>query len=303
MAAEWPPRPGHFVDRTRIIVVLAAPFVVLTLATLTSWPWRALKLPGVIGTLTPPGIFLMALVVAGAMYALQRRLPLGMVTWVPAGQGAVVLLTTSFVADATEAFVGIAIIIAYVLIYLIVLGLAMVVAGTSTPLAISFVAFFVLTQASRFPLFGVDAQYPISGSSAFTIIAFFVALAEIVLLAWLARRLIEAPDEEASKITLWIVIFVFAHGLIAGWEEPLLRGEFSVVEILEQFFRWFILAGIQMGMAWGLLRLRNSWSSEPHWAEPKPERPPATPKEKAAEIPIEATIIESSEPRRRRRQP
>ena len=180
--------------------MLGAPFAVLVLATLSAWPWRALQLPGMIGTLTPPSIFFMAIVVAGAMYALQRRLPLGMVTWVPAGQGAIVLLTTSFVADTTEPFVGIAIIIAYVLIYLIVLGIAMVVAGTSTPLAIAFVAFFVLTQATRFPLYGVDAPSPISASMLLTIVVSFVSFSEVVLLAWLARRLIEAPDADARKI-------------------------------------------------------------------------------------------------------
>ncbi|MDA1035855.1 MAG: hypothetical protein O3B65_03105 [Chloroflexi bacterium] len=301
MAVEWPTRPPHFVDRTRIAVVLAAPFVVLVLATLSAWPWRALELPGVIGTLTPPGIFLMALVVAGAMYALQRRLPLGMITWVPAGQGAIVLLTTSFVADATEPLVGVAIIMVYVLIYLIVLGLAMVVAGTSTPLSISFVAFFVLTQATRFPLFGDDVQDPVGGSAALTVVVFLVALGEVVLLAWLVRRLLEAPAEEESRVTWLIVAFVFAHGLIAGWEEPLLRGELSFVGFIEQFFRWFILAGIQMGMAWGLLRLRNSWSSEPRWAESQPEKSPKAPKEKKDDVPAEATIMDAPEPRRRRR--
>lgn len=301
MAADQPPKPPHFVDRTRIVIVLAAPFVVLVLATLFAWPWRALELPGVIGTLTPLSIFFMALAVAGAMYALQRRLPLGMITWVPAGQGAIVLLTTSFVADATEPFVGIAIIIMYVLIYLIVLGLAMVVAGTSTPLAIAFVAFFTLTQATRFPVFGIDAAAPVTGSAVLTFIAFFVALAEIVLLAWLARRLLEAPEEEASRVTLLIVGLVFAHGLIAGWEEPLLRGELSFVQWFEQFFRWFILAGIQMGMAWGLLRLRNSWSSEPRWAETLPQRPPPPPKPVKDDTPKEATIIDPPPARRRRR--
>ena len=300
MAADWSAKPPHFVDRTRVAIVLAAPFVVLVLATLAAWPWRALELPGVIGTLTPPGIFLMAIVVAGAMYALQRKLPLGMVTWVPAGQGAVVLLTTSFVADAREPFVGIGIIIAYVLIYLIVLGLAMVVAGTSTPLAIAFVAFFTLTQATRFPIYGVDAPGYVTGSTVLTFIVFFVALAEVALLAWLARRLLEAPEEEASRVTLLIVGLVFAHGLIAGWEEPLLRGELSFVQVIEQFFRWFIFAGIQMGMAWGLLRLRNSWSSEPRWAEPKPEKAPASPKTAKDDTPTEATIIDPPPTRRRR---
>ena len=100
---------------------------------------------------------------------------------------------------------------------------------------------------------------------------------------------------------LLIVGLVFAHGLIAGWEEPLLRGELSFVQVAEQFFRWFILAGIQMGMAFGLLRLRNSWSSEPRWADPEPEKPPKTPKPEKDDSPIEATIIDAPEPRRRRR--
>ena len=281
--------------------MLGAPFAVLVLATLSAWPWRALQLPGMIGTLTPPSIFFMAIVVAGAMYALQRRLPLGMVTWVPAGQGAIVLLTTSFVADTTEPFVGIAIIIAYVLIYLVVLGIAMVVAGTSTPLAIAFVAFFVLTQATRFPLYGVDAPSPISASVLLTIVVSFVSFSEVVLLAWLARRLIEAPDDETPRACMLIVGLVFAHGLIAGWEEPLLRGEFSFVEVVEQFFRWFVFAGIQMGMAWGLLRLRNSWSSEPRWADPTPEKPSVAPTLKKSLDPTEAIIIETPTPRRRRR--
>ena len=302
MAAEWPPaNPAHVVDRTKVWIVLAAPFAVLVLASLSSWPWRALEWPGIVGTLTPPSIFLLAVVVAGAMYALQRRLPLGMITWVPAGQGAIVLLTTSFVADAREPFVGIAIILAYVVLYLIVLGLAMVVAGTSVSLAVAFVAFFVLTQATRFPLFGIDAQNPIGWSAPLTVFAFLLASAEVAFLAWLARRLLEAPDEEASRVTLAIVIFTFAHGLIAAWEDPVLRGELSFIEVIEQFFRWFVLVGIQIGMAWGLLRLRRSWSSEPWWAEPRPPKSKETPIEEPKPIRTRAVIAARPPPRRHRR--
>lgn len=302
MAAEWPPaNPAHVVDRTRVWIVLAAPFAVLVLASLSSWPWHALEWPGIVGTLTPPSVFLLAVVVAGAMYALQRRLPLGMITWVPAGQGAIVLLTTSFVADATEPFVGIAIILAYVVLYLIVLGLAMVVAGTSVSLAVAFVAFFVLTQATRFPLFGIDAQNAIGWSAPLTVFAFLLASAEVAFLAWLARRLLEAPDEEASRVTLAIVVFTFAHGLIAAWEDPLLRGELSFIEVIEQFFRWFVLVGIQIGMAWGLLRLRRSWSSEPWWAEPRPPKSKETPIEESKPIRTRAVIAARPPPRRRRR--
>ena len=125
------PKDGRLsvVTRERLAVTLAAPFLLLLASSLASWPWRSLGLPGAVGTMTPPGILLLALAVAAAMLALRRGLPLGMITWLPAGQGAIVLLTTGFVAETPTAAAGAAVIVGYVLIYLIALGVALAVAG------------------------------------------------------------------------------------------------------------------------------------------------------------------------------
>jgi hypothetical protein len=262
------------VTRERLSITLAAPFVLLLGASVVAWPWRSLDLPGSVGALTPPSIVLLAAAVAAAMYALKHGLPLGMITWLPAGQGAVVLLTTGIVTRANDPFAGIAVILAYTFIFLIVLGISLVVAGQSASLAVAFVSFFVMTQATRFPVFDADASIEISGASLLTLLALLRATAELVLLIWLARRLIEVPEGGGWRVAAAIVGLVAAHGLFASWEDPVLRGEFSLLEVAEQWFRWMILAGIQMGMAIALIRLRVSWAYDPRLLDPLPEPEP-----------------------------
>ena len=266
MSVEPSAGPTHAISRERLLLTLAVPFALLLAASAVAWPWRSLGLPGVVGTLTPPSIALLAGAVASAMYALQRRLPLGMITWVPAGQGAIVLLTTGFISEQEHAVVGAAVIIAYVLIYLIVLGISLAVASQSATLAIAFVSFFVFTQATRFPLFGEDASVVVSGAGLLTLVALVRATLELALLVWLARRLMEAPEEGGRGVVVAIAALTAAHGLFAGWEDPVLRGEFSVLEVSEQTVRWLVLAGIQLGFAITLIRLRRSWAREPVWA-------------------------------------
>jgi hypothetical protein len=292
---------NYVVSRERLLLFLAAPFALLLGASLISWPWRSLSLPGAVGSLTPPGILLLVLVVVAAMYALQRRLPMGLITWLPAGQGALVLLTTGFAARSSDAFVGIGVIAAYVIIYLIVLAFALIIAGSSVPLAMSFVAFFVLTQAARFPVFSVDAETPTAASEVLTLLAFLIAAAELGFLAWLARRLIEAPEGQGGGVALIIVALAVFHGLLAAWEDPALRGDLSFVAIVEQFVRWLFLVGIQMGMAFALIRLRRSWSVEPRWAEPAPEDMPARVGETQATISDWPSARKGGRPTPRRR--
>lgn len=257
MGAQPPPRLG-VIRRERLAFTLALPFVILLAASFVSWPWRALGVPGVFGTLAPPTIVLLALVIAASMYALRSNLPVAMLTWLPAGQGAILMLTTGFLGGTPDASLGIAVIIAYGFVYLLVLGIAVVVAGDSAKLAIAFVAFFVLTQATRFPIFEADVATPIAGASFFTLLAGARAVAEITALVWLARRLVETPDEEAWKPALAIAALAFAHGLIASWEGPLLRGELSLAAVAEQTLRWVWLVTIQLGPAAVLIRFRRA---------------------------------------------
>ena len=276
-------QPSYVVSRERLLLSLAPPFVLLLAASLASWPWRSLGLPGEIGTLTPPGAVLLALTVVASVFALNKKLPLGMITWVPAGQGAIVLLTTGFAASIEDVFAGIAVIIAYVLIYFIVLGVAIVISSASTSIGMAFVCFFVFTQSARFPVFEVDASVDLAWPGALTLLAFARAAAEIALMVWLARRLVEGTDESARNVVLAIVALTFAHGLFAAWEDSLLRGELSIADATGQMFRWFVLVAIQLAMAFGLMRLRYSWSFD-QWQQ-EPSIPEVELPEASAEFP------------------
>ncbi len=277
MTVAQQPQAARGVPREWLVPTLAFPFMLLFAASLVAWPWRALDVPGTLGTLTPPSIVLLVLAVAASMYAMQRHLPLAMVTWLPAGQGALVLLTTGFIANIEDTAVGFAVIMAYGLIYLLVLGLAMAVAGSSGRIAIAFVAFFVITQATRFPVFEVDAREQMSMATLFTLFAVLRAVIELAVLIWLTKRLVEEHETGGVRFVYGIVALVVAHGVLAAWEDPLLRGELSVSAVWEQTFSWLRLVTLQLGFAGTMIRVRRSLVSEPRWADSIPPADPAPP--------------------------
>jgi len=296
VSAQRASRPALRLSRERLLPVLALPYVLLAGASLIAWPWRVWGLPGVLGTLTPIGLLLLVGAVGLTIVALGRRLPVGMLTWVPAGQGALVLLTTGFVADTPDAATGIALIIAYVLIFAMVLAFAMLVAARGGHLAIVLVAFFAMTQATRFPVFEQASAGAVAGASWLTLAAAIRMLLELGLLAFLARRLVEAPPDHTTRVVVSIVALTFAHGVFASWEDPLLSGELSLVQVVEQAVRWFVLAGLQFGFVAALVRLRRSLSQEPRWAEPEPAVPDMPPS-----LSEPAPTRRSGRPTRRRR--
>ena len=267
--------PEHrLADRRKLLLTLGAPYGLLLLASLVEWPWRALGAPGALGTLTPPSFVLLALSVAASAYALRRKLPLSMITWLPAGQGAVVLLATGFfAAGAQDQLTGLAFIIAFGFVYLLVLAIATAIASNGAPVAIAFVAFFALTQAARFPVFGADGEGASANAGLLTLAAFARAAIELAVLAWLARRLVEAADSSAMSAALWIVALALGHGALAGWEDPALRGALTFAEYGEQIVRWFMLASIQLGMAGAIIRFRRAQfrdqDAPPERAEPE----------------------------------
>jgi hypothetical protein len=275
-------RPGFVVSRRWLGLTLALPFLLLLGASLVEWPWRALDLPGQVGSLTPPSILFLILALAGSMFALQQHLPLAMITWVPAGQGALVLLTTGFVANTEDTAVGFAVIIVYGFIYFLVLGLAFAVAGRSGKLAIVFVALFIFTQAARFPVFEADARTDLSAATMLTLLAFLRAAGEIAVLVWLVQRLIGVHEDGGGRTAAAIIGLVLAHGLLAGWEDPLLRDDFNATQIAEQLVRWLMLVGLLLGLAAAMIRLRGSLNREPRWIESAPVKdapsPPAEPR-------------------------
>ncbi|MYA50941.1 MAG: hypothetical protein F4045_04540 [Chloroflexi bacterium] len=245
-------------DRRKLLLTLGFPYVLLLLASLVEWPWRALDLPGVLGTLTPPSFILLVVTVGASTYALLKKLPLSMITWLPAGQGAIVLLATGLMAGgAPEQLTQLALIIAYGLIFLIVLGITTAIAAHGGAIAIAFISFFVFTRAARFPIFEVEDAVT-ANASLFTFAAAVLAVAEIVLMVWLARRLVEAADESAMGTALWIVGLTLAHGLLASWQYPIQEGSFNITVYGNGILSWLIFATIQLGMAGVLIRFRRA---------------------------------------------
>ena len=305
--------PEHrLADRRKLLLTLGAPYALLLLASLVEWPWRALGAPGVIGALTPPSLVLLALSVAASAYALRRKLPLSMITWLPAGQGAVVLLATGFFAGgAQDQLTGLAFIIAFGFVYLLVLAIATAIASNGAPAAIAFVAFFTLTQAARFPVFGADGAAASANAGLLTLAAFGRAAVELAVLAWLARRLVEAADSSAMSAALWIVALALGHGALAGWEDPALRGALTLGEYVEQVVRWLMLASIQLGMAGAIIRFRraqyrdqeqfHAQEAQPKSAAPEPEVAAAAEEAPAPPPPARARSGRPTPRRRRRR--
>ncbi|MDE2803014.1 MAG: hypothetical protein OXK21_09045, partial [Chloroflexota bacterium] len=201
---------------------------------------------------------LLVITVGASTYALWKRLPLSMITWLPAGQGAIVLLATGLMAGgAPEQLTQLALIIAYGLIFLIVLGITTAIAAHGGAIAIAFISFFVFTRAARFPIFEVEDAVT-TNASLFTFAAAVLAVAEIVLMVWLARRLVEAADESAMGTALWIVGLTLGHGLLASWQYPIQEGSFSIVIYGNGILSWLMFATIQLGMAGVLIRFRRA---------------------------------------------
>ncbi len=245
-------------DRRKLLLTLGFPYALLLLASLVAWPWRALDLPGVLGALTPPSFVLLAATVGASTYALWKRLPLSMITWLPAGQGAIVLLASGLMeGSAPEQLTQLALIIAYGLIFLIVLGITTAIAAHGGAIAIAFISFFVFTRVARFPIFELEDAVT-ANASLFTFAAAVLAVAEIVLMVWLARRLVEAADESAMGTALRIVGLTLAHGLLASWQYPIQEGSFNIVVYGNGILSWLMFATIQLGMAGVLIRFRRA---------------------------------------------
>lgn len=306
MTSERPVRPPNVVDRRRLLLTLAMPFVLLVGASLVSWPWRSLDLPAV-GTLTPLGGLLLAGVVAMGVYSVRKGLPIGLITWLPAAQGAIVLLTTGFLAQSeggTE--VAIAASAAYIVLYIMALIVSVLISTAGISWGMAFMSFFLLTQATRFPVFAAETERVIAGAELLTLAAAARAVIEVAILAWLVRRLVEAPEDGRRSTILAIVGLVFAHGVLAGWEDPVLRGTLDAVQYAAGAGWWLALSAGQLAIAYVLIRIRRSWFEEPAWAEPEPEPTPSPKPAKSAKPSTEAVIVDDSRPaaprpRRRRR--
>ncbi|MDA0797088.1 MAG: hypothetical protein O2826_02105 [Chloroflexi bacterium] len=295
-----PGKPSFVVDRSRLQLMLGAPFALLLAASLVSWPWRSLGLPGIVGTLTPPAVVLLVVVALGGAYAVRRGLPVGLMTWLPAGQGAIFLLTTGFLGESegnlTRAIVVVG---AYILMFIMALVVSVMVSSAGFGWGVAFMSFFVLTQVTRFPVFGAVDGTGIDNPELLTFAAFVIAAVEVVVIAWLARRLVEAADDQTTGVVFSLLLVTFAHGILTGWEEPIVSGTLTFVNYASLAGVWLAATGLQLAVAFVFIRIRHSWFQEPAWAEPQPEADVNAFETKG----VEATIMDfpaEATPRRQR---
>ena len=269
MVSDLSGKPSFVADRSRLQLTLGAPFALLLAASFASWPWRSLGLPGVVGSLTPPGILLLMAVALGGVYAVRRGLPAGLVTWLPAGQGAVFLLTTGFLGESEGNLTKVVIVVgAYAVSFIMALMVSVMVSGTGFSWGIAFMSFFVLTQVTRFPIFGIGNSDPVDNAGLLTFAAFVVAAVEVGIIAWLARRLLEAAEEETAGVVILLLMLTFAHGLLTAWEEPMVRGALDLTSYASLAGIWAGATGLQLAVAFVFIRIRRSWFQEPAWADP-----------------------------------
>ena len=154
---------------------------------------------------------------------------------------------------------GAAALAAYAVIYLFVLVFAISLSRHGAPLPVAFVALFVGTQALRFPVFET-AEPALDGAALFTLAAAALALAELAALTWAARRFVIAPEDGAMRAAALIVGVAALHGVLAGWQGPLLVGELSAGAAAGQALRWLGLVIVQVGLVWAAVRLRRAFA-------------------------------------------
>jgi hypothetical protein len=281
--------------------MLGAPFALLLGASLVSWPWRSLGLPGIVGTLTPPAVVLLAVVALGGVYAVRRGLPVGLMTWLPAGQGAIFLLTTGFLGESAGNLTSaIVVVSAYILLFIMALVVSVMVSSAGFGWGIAFMSFFVLTQVTRFPVFGAVEGRTIENAELLTLAAASVAVVEVLVIAWLARRLVEAADDQTTGVVFSLVAVTFAHGILTGWEEPIVSGTLTLVNYASLAGVWLAATSLQLAVAFVFIRIRRSWFQEPAWAEPQPDADVNAFETKG----VEATIMDlPAKPMPRRQRP
>jgi hypothetical protein len=221
-------------------------------------------------------------------------------TWLPAGQGAIFLLTTGFLGESegnlTRAIVVVG---AYILMFIMALVVSVMVSSAGFGWGVAFMSFFVLTQVTRFPVFGAVDGTNIDNPELLTFAGFVIAAVEVLVIAWLARRLVEAADDQTTGVVFSLLLVTFAHGILTGWEEPIVSGTLTLVNYASLAGVWLAWTGLQLAVAFVFIRIRRSWFQQPNWAAPAPESDaePGNPKG------FEATIIDmpsESPPRRSR---
>jgi hypothetical protein len=190
----------------------------------------------------------------------------------PAGQGAIFLLTTGFLSESEGSFTSALLVVAaYLLMFAMAVIVSVMVSGAGFGWGIAFMSFFVLTQVTRFPVFGAMEDSGLAHPELLTLAAAAIALVEVGVITWLARRLVEAAEGETTGVVYTMVAFTFGHGILTAWEEPIVSGNLNLAIYSSLVGVWMAASALQLAVAFVFIRIRKSWFQEPNWAAILPE--------------------------------
>jgi hypothetical protein len=245
-------------------LTLAAPLLILLASAFVTWAWRGLGLPGTTGGVSPPAALMILVVVFGGIYATQRRLPISLFTWFPAGLAGVVLLgemLATKVDTSTSAYTGFAI---FPIVFAFALVVSIAISKSGAQYGVAFAAIMLMAQkAPTFTLLALDSGGPVTAGTLLTFVAAALAVLEIGLLLVLVNRLLLDSTISINRTSIALVALVLLHGPLTGWEQPLRSdGALTFRAYLGWAATWILLVGFAMSAVTTFSRLRRSWFLE-----------------------------------------
>lgn len=253
-------------------LVLAAPFVLLVVAAIISWPWRVLGLPGAVVNLSPVSVALLALTVFGGAWAMKHRLPAGLLTWPAAGLGALLLLSVDFSARTLAPEAALVVPLGYLITFVFVFFISLALAKYRVSYAVGFACLFLMSQTIQVRIFELDASNEIPWRSALTGASAIRASVETGVLLWLTYRLVVKKEASKTLTALAMVGLVVAHGPLWAWEQSVGAGSFFGT-YGAGIALWTLSSGLQLAVVTVTARLRQAWSREPALGPEAPAPP------------------------------
>ena len=241
----------------------AAPFALLVAASIISWPWRALDLPGTIGNASPISLALLALTVLGGVWAMKARLPPRLFTWPPAGLGAVVFLSIGFGTQALEPEASPALVLGYAIVFAFVWVISLSLAKYGVSYAVGFACLFLMTQGIQVQVFE-DAPVRLAGATALTAVSAIRVAVETGILVWLAYRLAVREDASPGHAALAMVGLLVVHAPVSAWEQLAgSEGGLTASRFFASAFLWLLFSGPLLAVVAVSARLWRSRGQEP----------------------------------------
>jgi hypothetical protein len=279
---------------------LAIPILLLLAGGLVSWPWRVLQLPGTIGDLSPIALGLLMVTAYGGARSMARRLPMKMITWPPAGLAAVFFLMVGFGASALEPAAAPVVLVGYTAVFVFVVVVSMALAKHGTSYAVAFACLFLMSQAIQFPVFELDSPDASRWAPLLTTASATRAIVEMIVLIWLAQRLVLTAEVSPPRVALAMVGLVLVHGLLVAWEQPLRSGaDLTGASYAGGVALWTLSTGLQLGIVTVMSRLFRGWGEQTSTAQERATDQDSDDVER--EPPTARRLSGKPTPRRRRR--